>query len=77
MAIPLVDYRRLVGASLEDVARATGLNSSTINRIERGEIGGTAATHRKILQWADEEARRLDLPPSKRLHGALVIESRS
>jgi transcriptional regulator with XRE-family HTH domain len=57
-----------IGATLEDVANATGLSPSTISRIRSGEIASPRLRNwRKIQAWATSEAKRLGLKPSERL----------
>lgn len=52
---------KAVGATLMDVANATGLAESTVSRIRSGSPEPKWETVQAICAWADAEARRRKL----------------
>lgn len=56
-------FMRQVGANLGDVAQETGLSVSAVSRLKDGTVKDPSySVVRRIWNWADGWARRLDLP---------------
>lgn len=62
----LREYRKRVGATLEDVAAEVGVAPSTLSRIERGAVP-KADLALRLLRWADEAGRAARVARGKRL----------
>ena len=64
-------FMERVGAKLQDVAEATGLNISTVSRLRSGVIKHPRSdVIVRLIAWSDEAARRHGLPPGERLDWA-------
>jgi len=56
-----------VGASAQDVAEATQLATTTITRIELGDVECKLGTATRILAWTDATAKKYRVPVSDRV----------
>ncbi len=70
----LRDFRKRVGATTRDVAGETGLNQSTIVRIENG-AKPNADSALKILRWAAGVARQKRIPKRSHLRLEDLLDS--
>ena len=63
-----------MGVSAAEVGEATGLSTTTITRIELGDVEPKLATAVRILAWTDATAKKFRVPVAARVRPADLLQ---